>query len=233
MQGATMIKYNLIKSKLLTADKSPFVPKTIQEGNVSLEQAMKEIAYGSSITVADVKAVFENIERICIDNLSQGRSINLGFCSLRPQVKGNFKEEKEVFSKKKHWIEISLAPNIALGKKVTKDAKVVRVNRDKPQPIMLSIENHSNEKNTIEIGDLISLTGERLAFEKTDLDLGLFFLKKDTEIRVTEYSLVMNKKISFKVPKEVSKGNTYKLILKTRMGTKIKLTKLTDNLKIY
>jgi hypothetical protein len=94
-----------------------------------------------------------------------------------------------------------------LGKKVTKDAKVVRVNRDKPQPIMLSIENHSNEKNTIEIGDLISLTGERLAFEKTDLDLGLFFLKKDTEIRVTEYSLVMNKKISFKVPKEVSKGN--------------------------
>jgi hypothetical protein len=48
VQGATMIKYNLIKSKLLTADKSPFVPKTIQEGNVSLEQAMKEIAYGSS-----------------------------------------------------------------------------------------------------------------------------------------------------------------------------------------
>ena len=80
-----MVKYTLFKNKLSTSAIAPYLPKTLLEGTLSFEQFIKALAYGSTATAADVKAVLENIERVCIEHLSQGRSVNLGFCTIRPK----------------------------------------------------------------------------------------------------------------------------------------------------
>ena len=56
-----MIRYTLLKNKLTTAALAPFLPKTLLEGSITFEQFIKALAYGSTATVADVKAVLENI----------------------------------------------------------------------------------------------------------------------------------------------------------------------------
>ncbi|HNI98536.1 MAG TPA: DNA-binding domain-containing protein, partial [Leptospiraceae bacterium] len=68
-----MIKYSLVKSRLSTAGSSPYMAKTVQSDALSFEDFIKAVSYGSTATAADVRAVMENLERVCTENLAQGR----------------------------------------------------------------------------------------------------------------------------------------------------------------
>lgn len=226
-----MIRFHLVKSPLVSGDKSPYFPKTIQEGNTSLESAIKDIAYGSTVTEADVIAVLKNIERVCTEHLSDGRSINLGFCTLRPQVKGNFKKPDESYSSKKHWIEISVSPNLSMEKRVSKLAKVTRITRSNPQPILKSIKNCSREEQKFLAGDLIVLKGSNLRFAGNEKSLGVFFVKKGVEKRVSEYSNITGSQIGFKIPIDLV-SDTYKILVKNKFGTEIRFGELVEKIKV-
>ncbi|HNI90763.1 MAG TPA: DNA-binding domain-containing protein, partial [Leptospiraceae bacterium] len=196
-----MIRYTLLKNKLTTSALAPFLPKTLLEGSLSFEQFIKALAYGSTATTADVKAVLENLERVCIDNLSQGRSVNLGFCTIRPQVKGSFQSPEDSFTAERNWIELSMIPNSNFQKKVTLEAKLQRVAQNKTLPLLLSLENHTTGVETSMLaGDLLTLHGENLKFDKAAANQGIFLERAGVEQRVSEYSQVSGKVISFKVP---------------------------------
>jgi predicted histone-like DNA-binding protein len=222
-----MIQYTVLKSRLTSSGLAPYLPKTLQEGSLSFEQFIKALAYGSTATAADVKAVMENLERVCIENLSQGRSVNLGFCTMRPMVKGSFPNPESSFSAEKNWIEVSFAANPTFQKKVTAEAKIQRVARNKTIPLLLSVENHSSTLETsVVAGDLLSLHGENMKFDKTSANLGVFFESAGMEQRVSEYSQVSGKVISFKVPNGLLLGESYKLKLKSIFGQEIRTGEL-------
>lgn len=226
-----VIRFHLVKSNLVSGDKSPYFPKTIQEGNTSLESVIKDIAYGSTVTEPDVIAVLKNIERVCTEHLTNGRSVNLGFCTLRPQVKGNFKKPEESYSNKKHWIEISVAPNLSMEKRVSKFAKVTRINRSNPQPSLKLIKNCSRENGKYLAGDLLILKGSKLRFPEREESLGVFFVKKGVEKRVTEYSNITSSQIGFKIPNDIT-ADSYKIVVKNNFGTETRQGELLEKIKI-
>ena len=163
-----MVKYQLIKNKLGTGGKAPYLPKTLLEGSLDIKSAIKALAYGSTATPPDVLAVLENIQRVCIENLSLGRSVNLGFCILKPQVKGIFLSPDEGFSEEKHYIDVTVIPSVAFVKQVSLEAKTQRVATGKILPLLLALENiSSGVEEIIAMGDLISIRGENLKFEKS------------------------------------------------------------------
>ncbi|MBK9502115.1 MAG: hypothetical protein IPO06_22610 [Leptospiraceae bacterium] len=222
-----MIKYTLLKNRLSTAALAPYLPKTLLEGSLLFEQFIKALAYGSTATVADVKAVLENIERVCIENLSQGRSVNLGFCTIRPQVKGSFQNPEDSFTAEKNWIEVSFAPNPTFQKKITLEAKLQRVAQNKTLPLLLSLENHTTGiVESMVAGDLLTLHGENMKFDKVAAHVGVFFERAGVEQRVSEYSQVSGKVVSFKVPNGLVSGESYKLKLKSIFGQEIRTGEL-------
>ncbi|HNB99391.1 MAG TPA: DNA-binding domain-containing protein, partial [Leptospiraceae bacterium] len=226
------IKYSLIKNRLSTAGVSPYLPKTLLEGSLVFEQFLKALAYGSTATLADVKAVLENLERVCIENLSQGRSVNLGFCTIRPQVKGSFQNLEDSFSQEKNWIEVSIAPNPNFLKKITQDAKLQRVSLSKTLPLLFSLENHTTGlEASLVAGDLVTIHGENLKFDKSVPNVGVFFEGAGVEQRVSEYSKIAGKSISFKVPNGLNPGVSYKLKVKNSFGQEIRTGELEMEIK--
>ncbi len=222
-----MVQYTVLKNRLSSSGLAPYLPKTLQEGSVSFEQFIKALAYGSTATAADVKAVMENLERVTIENLAQGRSVNLGFCTMRLMVKGSFPNPEASFSAENNWIEISYASNPTFQKKVTAEAKIQRVSRNKTIPLLLSVENHTSGLETsIGAGDLISLHGQNMKFDKTSANVGVFFETAGVEQRVSEYSQVSGKVISFKVPSGLLVGESYKLKLKNIFGQELRTGEL-------
>jgi hypothetical protein len=218
-----MIKYTLLKNKLSTAASAPYLPKTLLEGSLLFEQFIKALAYGSTATTADVKAVLENIERVCIENLSQGRSVNLGFCTIRPQVKGSFQNPDDSFTAEKNWVEVSMIPNPAFQKKVTLEAKLQRVAQNKTLPLLVTLENHTTGvAQSMLAGDILTLRGENMKFDKAAANQGVFFDIAGVEIKVTEYPQISSKAITFKVPTGLVSGTSYKLKVKSIFGSELR-----------
>ena len=227
-----MVKYTLFKNKLSTSAIAPYLPKTLLEGTLSFEQFIKALAYGSTATAADVKAVLENIERVCIEHLSQGRSVNLGFCTIRPQVKGSFQNPEDSFTAEKNWIEVFFLSNPTFEKKVTLEAKLQRVAQNKTLPLPLSLENHTTGlEASMVAGDLLTLHGENLKFDKSAANVGVFFEHAGIEQRVSEYAKVSGKVILFKVPSGLVSGESYKVKVKCIFGQEVRTGELENEVK--
>lgn len=227
-----MIRYQLIKNKLGTALKAPYLPRTLLAGSLEIRKVIKALAYGSTATPADVLAVLENIERVCIENLSTGRSVNLGFCVMRPQVKGVFQNPEEAFSEDKHSVEVSIIPNPMFVKKVAIEARTIRVALVKTIPLVMSVENiSSGAEDTLNTGDLVTVRGENLRFDKAELNQGVFFAKGGSEIRVSEYSQISGKLVSFKAPAGIVIGESYRLRVRNLFGSEIRTGEMEQDVK--
>ncbi|HMV80912.1 MAG TPA: DNA-binding domain-containing protein [Leptospiraceae bacterium] len=218
-----MIKYSLVKNRLSTSASVPCVARTVQSGTVSFEQFVQELSYGSTATVADVRAVMENIVRVCTENLAQGRSVNLGFCTLKSTVKGPFASLDDGFSEEKNWIKIQTTCSPAFEKRVALSAKLSRVPALKSAPVLSSFENHSSSSTSkFSTNDLMTVRGEQLKFDKNMPEQGIFLSGNGALLRVTEYSNVTAKSVSFKVPAGLNPGTEYRIVLKSLFGTEMR-----------
>ena len=125
-----------------------------------------------------------------------------------------------------------MIPNSNFQKKVTLEAKLQRVAQNKTLPLLLSLENHTTGVETsILAGDLLTLHGENLKFDKTAANQGIFLERVGVEQRVSEYSQVSGKVISFKVPSGLVVGESYKLKLKSIFGQEIRTGELDYEVK--
>ncbi|MBK7058170.1 MAG: DUF4469 domain-containing protein [Leptospiraceae bacterium] len=227
-----MVKFQVVKNKLGTEGKAPYLPRTLLEGSLDIRNVIKALAYGSTATPPDVLAVLENLERVCIENLSQGRSVNLGFCILRPKVKGVFQNPEEAFSEDKHSVEVSIVPSQMFVKRVAIEAKTVRVAQGKILPLVISVENiSSGAVDTLSSGDLVAIRGENLKFNKAELNQGVFLEKNGAEIRVSEYSQVTSKLVSFKTPNGIVIGESYRLRVRNLFGSEIRTGEMEQDVK--
>ena len=227
-----MVKFQVVKNKLGTEGKAPYLPRTLLEGSLDIRNVIKALAYGSTATPPDVLAVLENLERVCIENLSQGRSVNLGFCILRPKVKGVFQNPEEAFSEDKHSVEVSIVPSQIFVKRVAIEAKTVRVAQGKILPLVISVENiSSGAVDTLSSGDLVAIRGENLKFNKAELNQGVFLEKNGAEIRVSEYSQVTSKLVSFKTPNGIVIGESYRLKVRNLFGSEIRTGEMEQDVK--
>lgn len=229
-----IIKYTIRENKLNAREDSHYIPKTLINGSLSDEKLIQNLCWGSTITPSDCKAVLENLERVIAENLSAGNSVNLGFISMKPSIRGTFAKAEEPFSKSKHRIKINFSASEKLVKKVTEAANPVRVLAPPPSPILLSFHNSSLE-STREIGtsDMICIKGSNLKFDKADLNQGVFLMREDgTNIRVSEYSEISSRKILFKAPANLPIGEKIQVEVRAAFGSNLRTGKLNNSVEV-
>lgn len=217
------LNYFITKNKLVSSEKSLFIPRTVSNETISNEQFIEDVAFGTTLTIPDVMAVLKALERVLVEHLSAGRNVNLDTMTLRVQVKGDFSSSSDSYTSGRNWIDIKINPSELLRKQVEENAKVQKLDISKSMPILDSIQNQSDEgKDTFQKNDLVKLEGSNLKFNKQMTDTGIFLVKEEEglELRIREYSMIHKNYILFKMPKSIDIGN-YKLYIYTKLGEDI------------
>ncbi|WCL51255.1 DNA-binding domain-containing protein [Leptospira sp. GIMC2001] len=229
-EGKNLLKYYLFKNKLSTAVASPYLPKTVFSGSLSGSSLIQAVCKGSTITSSDCLAVLENLNIVIAENLSQGRTVNLGFVNFKPTVKGSFSSPAEPFSSEKHQIKVSVSAAGDLVRRVNLNASTARITAVKAEPIITSWANLSLEGiESFLVGHLVEFRGAKLKFTKTDTNQGIFFVRSDgTEIRATEYSGIGGNAIGCKIPEGLEPGESVSVEARALFGSVIRTGKFDD-----
>ena len=94
-----MIYYNVNKRKNPQTGTEKFYGTVNIQSTVDLEDIAEEIAYSTTATEADVKAVLSSLQKYVIDHLKNGQSIRLGdLCSIRTTMSSTGEADKDKFA---------------------------------------------------------------------------------------------------------------------------------------
>jgi predicted histone-like DNA-binding protein len=94
-----MIYYNVNKRKNPQTGSEKFYGTVNVQSSVDLETISEEIAYSTTATEADVKAVLSSLQKYVIEHLKNGQSVRLGdLCSIRPTMTSTGVADKDSFN---------------------------------------------------------------------------------------------------------------------------------------
>jgi predicted histone-like DNA-binding protein len=94
-----MIYYKVSKRKNPLTGTEKFYGTVNVQSSVDLETISEEIAYSTTATEADVKAVLSSLQKYVIEHLKNGQSVRLGdLCSIRPTMTSAGTADKDSFS---------------------------------------------------------------------------------------------------------------------------------------
>lgn len=206
------MKYILFKNQLYAKDGDPlFVARSRITKRLRKEQVIEKIAYGCTLTEADIGAVLTSLEKTLVEYVALGFSIELGFLSLAYSIKGGFESEEDIFHKDRNWIAINAAIGKSFLKAVNQKAEPEKVISYGSAPKPLKIFKVSGDIESPEFlsGNLIRITGAQLSFDQKDEESGVFLLSENGPVRVSEYSKIGGKSIDLKMPDGLTAGDNH------------------------
>jgi hypothetical protein len=183
---------------------------------------------GSSITGADMLAVFEDFSVILVQLLLDGVRVVTPFGEYGLTVKGNFEHATDKFNVRRHQIEVIVKP----GKRLARDFKHKTRTRREVAPLPYPTPQHYTNladpgaTNILTPGRIARVTGHGLKFDPTDSRQGLFLipLKKDSPseqagpaLRVSEVVRNKGRELLFVVLPELLPG-PYRLEVRAVFG---------------
>ena len=216
--------YTLVKNQLFSKDGDPhFIARSRVTKRLDKGQVIQKIAYGCTLTDADVNAVLTSLEKVLVEYIALGCSIDLGFLSLGYSIKGGFDNEEDSFRKDRNWINVNAIVANTFSKAVNAAAKPEKASSEgkSPRPITLTKVSGDIASLDYKTGNLVRLTGSKLHFDQTDIETGVF-LKSETgnEVRVSEYAKTGDTLIFLKMPDQLTVGkNKLEVRSKTKDGT--------------
>lgn len=220
------MNFTLFKNQLYAKSSDPlFIARSRITKRVKKEQVIEKIAYGCTLTVADVGAVLASLEKAIVEDLAMGCSLDLGFLSLAYSIKGGFESEDDYFQKGRNSIGINATVSSALVNAVNQRAKPEKVVflGNAPKPLKILKVSGNTAASEFQSGNLVRITGTKLSFDQADVESGVFLLSGNTPVRVSEYSKVGGKSIDLKMPDGLTTGDN-EVEIRTRKpdGTIIK-----------
>jgi predicted RNA-binding protein len=225
--------YTIVKNQLSTIGNLVYVAKTIWGESISLDRLKKELSYGSTLTKADVEAFMENLDRVLVKFLQEGYSVDLGFCILKPQIKGVFKNQEDSFDSSRNWVTVNMTPKRSFVDRVTISPKTKKVNLTRTAPILREIQNlHRESSFEFKLSDFFLLKGENLKFDSTDLEVGVFFKLEELELRAKGILESKKTSVKFTTPDGLEVDKEYTILVKTKQGEKIKTGELEYKLRL-
>jgi hypothetical protein len=181
------------------------------------------MAFGSTITVADIRAVMETLQHVIVENLANGNSVDTGFIHFKAYVRGGFESPNTAFQKGRNRISVKAKLSTKIKSEVESRAKVEQIEKTDKNPVIDKFVNHSrSESNRIQSGDLCSISGKRLSCHSDNDDAGIFIIheKDKNEIRIDEITRDHKNRLIFSMPQGLNPGN-YTLIV--RSGNRSKM----------
>ncbi|MDH4262851.1 MAG: DUF4469 domain-containing protein [Spirochaetia bacterium] len=214
------MNYTLIKNQLYSKESDPrFIARSRVTKRLVKDQMIQKIAYGCTLTDADVNAVLTSLEKVLVEYIALGCSIDLGFLSLGYSVKGGFDSEEDSFRKDRNWINVNASVANSFSKAVNDVAKPEKVSSlgKSPRPITFTKVSGDVSSQEYKSGNLARLSGSKLQFDQADVETGVF-LKPETgnEVRISEYAKTGDTMILLKLPDQLTAGKN-KLEVRSRL----------------
>ena len=143
--------------------------KVIPNGTATQDDVIDQmIADGCRLGRLEIKRILNAIGLFLIDQLRENPCvIDLGFCRLRPVIKGSFAHEDEPFDPKRHKLVIEAIPSPSIAKAVKDGFKLVNVMPSEVRPTIESVCYAPDfKRNTISASGEFEIHGTGLTVER-------------------------------------------------------------------
>ncbi len=212
------IRYSLIENKL-TADPNDLRGRVQHAATVTIQDVIQKIARpGSTVTVAEALAFWEELSQAIVNEVQAGNRFNSDLFSVSLGLEGTFDAPTDPFDPLRHALRIRTSPGVRL-RKAERDLRVEQVRADPTLPILEDVEDFTTDARNDQLtpGGTARLTGDKLKFDPTDPEQGLFLVA--TNGTTTKIAKVKTNKPSeqlFVVPATVAAGAGYRLEVRAK-----------------
>jgi hypothetical protein len=190
---------------------------------------------GSSVTMGELKAIYEEIISAIYYFLKQGYGINTEFIRIKPVIVGVFDGDDDNFDPARHKIKFK----VTLGKRYSHTADDVKTEKiiapnNGPLPRTFEDLNSESVNETVTPGGTATLCGARLKFHQDNPQEGIFMIDStNTEHHITKIIGISNATAVFQIPDDLAAGE-YSLEVRTRYknSKKLKTGKLPATLTV-
>jgi hypothetical protein len=190
---------------------------------------------GSSITMGELKAIYEEIIAAIDYFLKQGYGVNTEFVNIRPVITGVFEGDDDKFDPSRHHIKFK----VALGKRYNHTADSVKAEKviqpeNIPMPQTFEDLGSGTVNETATPGRAATLKGQKLKFRQTNPLEGIFFVDSaKVEHRVEKILSITGKQVVFQIPEGLT-PDEYSLEVRVQAyGSKeVKTGKLPESLTV-
>ncbi|MCB9101032.1 MAG: DUF4469 domain-containing protein [Anaerolineales bacterium] len=224
---ANKVKYKLLPKTFSNDDKS-YRAAVEAYKSLSLEDIIQEMEFRhSSLTTADMVALFEDFSRTIVKRIIEGDRVNLDLFQLSLSIKGTFIDQDDQFDSSRHKVRVCISASRAFQRTVTQSVRVEKQLSELPTPKLEWFFNlEGSEPNTVlSPTHMARIKGERLAFDQNDPRQGLFIMpvndsgqQSNSEIRVDRFSQATRGQLVFRVPDGLAPG-FYRLEVRAIFGT--------------
>ncbi|GMT50157.1 MAG: hypothetical protein IEMM0008_1696 [bacterium] len=221
------VNYYLRKNPLTTPTSfSGSVDETLTYDTDLIIQSI--INRGSTVTKADIQAVITDLTEITLDALSKGARVNIeGLAQLYPAIEGVFTASSDSFDPVRHKLNIGARSSEQLKKRLRVAATI---NKQATPPIIPQINEvidtfNGNINTTFTMTRVIHLNGERLKFDNSRADEGVFIvndtLVSETQIASNLITSSSDLKIVFQGDVTGTAGDSVRVEVRSRMGNSL------------
>ncbi|MFA8433701.1 MAG: DNA-binding domain-containing protein [Marinifilaceae bacterium] len=197
-----MIDYFLVENPL-TKDRGDCFARVVRKQSITREQLIKDCCgRGSSLTEAEVRAVFCTLEDVILEHLEEGHNINTPLCHISPSISGVFSSEDDRFDRARHQVNFNIKEGTLLRKR--KARCKFRKKRSTPyRPLLYTFVNHSTgDRNKVATpGGIGKIDGAKLKLNLNYPEDGIYWVAKDrTETKVEIIVTNTDSRLMFQIP---------------------------------
>jgi len=214
-----------LRPNTVSSNPEEYIARIFDMGKCDLDKIIKGmLSRGSTVSEADIIAVFNLFFTEIITEVSEGHNVNLPIVSIRPSIKGKFNGIKDVYDSSRHTLRLDFRPSLIFRESVKK-VETNKIDRPTKRPMLKKYEDiHSNTINSIITpGGIGQIYGAELKFNIENDDEGIFFVAMDkTLMKVDFFSQCTKGRLEFSIPKNIVPGN-YILEVRKGYGKKAKI----------
>jgi hypothetical protein len=182
----------------------------------------------STITRADMLAVFEEFLVALLELLLLGMRVVTPFGEFGLTIKGSFESEQDRFQAGRHQLELVLKPGKRLEREFKRQARARKVEGRVPYPTPRLYTNLADPAaaDRLTPGQMARITGQRLKFNPDDERQGLFLIPLTAgldsppagpAVRVSQVGHNTSRQLLFLIPPDLSPG-AYRLEVRAVFG---------------
>lgn len=211
-----------LKNHLSNCSK-PYVAHAEWSETVEFEKLVELMAAGhTTLGKPDIKACSELFLEQMIKLLAEGKYVKTSLGAFYLCASGTFDSLDESFTpssgSNNHMLRLHFRPDKAVEEQIRLKAEVERGERyDRLAPIIFASTSVKMEASMkAQAGEFIRVDGQRLKFDKTKEDEGLFFVN-GSEKRAAQYASIVPSLLIAEVPMDIAAGS-YNLVVRSRQG---------------
>ena len=122
---AKAIKVKRYKNRMKTADKAPYLMRVVPNGEVHLDDILREVAKETGWTLPTVRMYYNAFFEQLTEELQQGHKVKTALGTFEPAISGSFPYQDSPFDPKKNKVYIKVTPPESWQKALAKVTPVV------------------------------------------------------------------------------------------------------------